>query len=532
VLLANQLTLRERSSAAWGWANRHRAWIVLALILVATVAAHAVNMFDFPYYEDDEGTYVSQAWSVLTEGRLAPYTYWYDHAPVGWIQIAAWGLITGGLHTFGSAVESGRVLMLGFQIGSTMLLFWIARRLSGSLLAATAACLLFALSAYGIMYHRRVLLDNITTFWMLLSIWLVVGRPISLTRVWLSAVALGMSILSKELTIFVVPAMAALVWVRTPRALRAFAVSGWLAVVGSVFSLYFVMAALNGELFPTGTLLGGTSEHVSLLDTLLFQTSRGKDGGLFDSGSHFWQSVAAWVRAEPCLVVGGTVCAVAAVLLIRWRPTAGVIGLITLSLWAFLGRGGEVIDFYLVPLLPLLALNVALAVGGFDDLVAWMTRERPDGLGRSTHGLVGVSLALLAVLGVLGGYVHLQLSQDDPLGAWSAKPAAGQRAATAWILENVPSTSRTVIDMYQWLDLHPAFDDAHYYWKLEQDPAIRDAVFSDDWRAIDYVITTPQMLADAGQQDMQMVNAAVANSTPLARFDTGWPVEVRQVHPV
>jgi hypothetical protein len=130
VLLANQLTPRELASAAWGWANRHRAWLVLGLILVVTVAAHAVNMFDFPYYEDDEGTYVSQAWAVLTQGHLAPYTYWYDHAPVGWIQIAAWGLITGGLHTFGSAVESGRVLMLGFQIGSTVLLFWIARRLS------------------------------------------------------------------------------------------------------------------------------------------------------------------------------------------------------------------------------------------------------------------------------------------------------------------------------------------------------------------------------------------------------------------
>src|SRR5262249_43862440 len=151
----------------------------------------------------------------------------------GWIQIAAWGLITGRLHTFGSAVESGRVLMLGFQLGSTGLLFWITRRLSGSLFAASAACLLFALSAYGILYHRRVLLDNITTFWMLLSIWLVVGRPVSLTRIWLSAVALAISMLSKELTIFVVPAMAALVWVRTPRSLRAFAVCGWVAVVGS-----------------------------------------------------------------------------------------------------------------------------------------------------------------------------------------------------------------------------------------------------------------------------------------------------------
>ena len=35
----------------------------------------------------------------------------------------------------------------------------------------------------------------------------------------------------------------------------------------------------------------------------------------------------------------------------------------SLSLWAFLGRGGEVIGFYLVPLIPLLALNVGLLFG-------------------------------------------------------------------------------------------------------------------------------------------------------------------------
>jgi hypothetical protein len=84
----------------------------------------------------------------------------------------------------------------------------------------------------------------LATFWMLLGIWLLVGR-ITLTRVWLSALALAISILSNELTIFLVPAMAALVWLRFPRDLRPFAVSGWLAVVMGVFSLYFLMATLN-----------------------------------------------------------------------------------------------------------------------------------------------------------------------------------------------------------------------------------------------------------------------------------------------
>jgi hypothetical protein len=504
--------------------------LLFAAVIAVTVVAHAVNMFDYPYYEDDEGTYVSQAWAVLAEGRLAPYTYWYDHAPVGWIQIAGWGLLTGGLHTFGSSVESGRVLMLVFQVGSTALLFSIARRLSGSLLAASVACLLFSLSAYGIQFQRRVLLDNITTFWMLLSIWLLVGR-VSLTRVWLSAAALAISILSKELTIFLVPAMAALVWLRTPKELRAFAVSGWLAVVGSVFSLYFVMAVLNGELFPTGTLLGGSSEHVSLLGSLQFQTSRGKDGGLLDPSSGFWQYALGWAQSEPLLVVGGTACALIAVLFIRRRPSVGVVGLLTLSLWAFLGRGGGVIGFYLVPLLPLLALNVALAISGLADAFESAIPRPRLVVGRALRAGFWPSLATLAAIGVVGGYLDLQLNQDDPLRAWETHPAVGQRQATAWILEHVPPASRTVIDMYMWLDLHPDYNAAHYYWKVEQDPEIRDGVFGDDWRNVDYVVTTIQMLFDASGGDMQIVNDAVANSTPVARFDTGWPVEVRQVHP-
>jgi hypothetical protein len=485
-------------------------------------------MFNFPYYEDDEGTYVSQAWAVLTQGSLAPYTYWYDHAPVGWIQIAGWGLLTGGLHAFGTAVESGRVLMLGFQIGSTALLFSIARRVSGSIPAAIAGCLLFALSPYAIEYHRRVLLDNITTFWMLLSIWLLVGR-ITLTRVWLSALALAISILSKELTIFLIPAMAALVWLRSPRVLRAFAVSGWLAVVLAVFSLYFLMAALNGELFPTGTLLGGSSAHVSLLGTLQYQTSRGKDGGLLDPGSAFWQVFAGWAREEPFLVVGGTICALLAVLLAWRRPVAGVIGLLTLSLWLFLGRGGEVIGFYLVPLLPLLALNVALTVGVLVESLLTVIRRPRNVIVRLARGAVAPSLAALTTVGAIGGYLNLQSQADDPLRTWQAQPAVGQRAAIAWVLANVPPTSKSIIDMYMWLDLHPSYNGAHYYWKVVQDPAIRDDVFADDWRTVDYVITTPQMLADASQQDMTILNTALQNSVPVARFDTGWAVEVREV---
>ena len=46
----------------------------------------------------------------MREGRLAPYTYFYDHAPAGWILLAAWMALSGGPHAFGSTIDSGRVL--------------------------------------------------------------------------------------------------------------------------------------------------------------------------------------------------------------------------------------------------------------------------------------------------------------------------------------------------------------------------------------------------------------------------------------
>src|SRR5215471_6908858 len=64
---------------------------VLLLLAMATGAlTHGYHLFQYPLYITDEGIYMEQAWSVIREGRLSPYTYFYDHAPAGWLVIAAW----------------------------------------------------------------------------------------------------------------------------------------------------------------------------------------------------------------------------------------------------------------------------------------------------------------------------------------------------------------------------------------------------------------------------------------------------------
>jgi endo-1,4-beta-D-glucanase Y len=514
---------------------RRWEWALIGVILLIAGLAHGINMFDFPYQENDEGTYMSQAWAVTELGELAPYTYWYDHAPLGWIQIAGWTISTGGIYAFGTAVDSGRVLMLVVQVVSTFALYRVARNISGSVAAATLTSLTFALSAYGIYYHRRVLLDNIATLWMLLSILPLVSGRLTLSRVWISAFALGVSILSKEVTLFVAPTLAYLVFYRADKEHRRFAAFGWSAIVGCIFSTYFLMAALKGELFPPGTLLGGTSEHVSLIGTLRYQASRGEGGGLFDPDSLFWENAYAWSRAEPLLVVGGSVAALISVVLMRRHRLVGIMGLATLSLWAFLAKGGEVIEFYLVPLLPLLALNLGLVLGILANAIRSAFRRYPS---------VGAVIArgiLLAALGVFFALLATRVAelgpQDEPYELWNGREALAQRQAIEWVRANLPTDSVIMIDNYAYTALHDPpggakeFDGAHYYFKVQSDPEVRDDVLGGDWRNVDYILATNTMKDHAYNQNLGLVREALDHSTPIASFDTGgYPVEIRRVN--
>ncbi len=141
---------------------RREILIVVALSAVA-IAAHGINMFDYPASSlaDDEGTYVQQAWAVLREGRLSPYTYTYDHVPGGWLQIAAWlGLV--GPRAFGSVTATARVLMLVLHAAAVVFLFLAARRLGMRPAAATLGALAFAASPLAVFYGREAILDNIS----------------------------------------------------------------------------------------------------------------------------------------------------------------------------------------------------------------------------------------------------------------------------------------------------------------------------------------------------------------------------------
>src|SRR5260221_12146198 len=110
---------------------------LLLVSLLAGAVSHGYHLFLYPLYITDEGIYMEQAWSVLREGMLSPYTYFYDHAPGGWLAILAWfALLPLRFGTFGNAIKPGLVLMLLVHLPSAFLLFQFSRPLSGSSIPA------------------------------------------------------------------------------------------------------------------------------------------------------------------------------------------------------------------------------------------------------------------------------------------------------------------------------------------------------------------------------------------------------------
>src|SRR2546430_3695544 len=112
-------------------------------------------MTGWPSPFDDEGTYVSQGWSMLTYGMPSHYTYWYDHPPLAWVLMGLWSAATGAYSRYPLMIDAGRELMLVVHLVNVGLVFLIARRSGMHRGFAAVAGPNFALSAGGTFHPRR-----------------------------------------------------------------------------------------------------------------------------------------------------------------------------------------------------------------------------------------------------------------------------------------------------------------------------------------------------------------------------------------
>src|SRR5258708_14394475 len=382
-------------------------WLETILVFVglgASFAAHAINLFSYPHYEQDEGTYLMYAWAV-THGSITNYPYGYGHPPLAWIQLAAWVKLTGGFATFGTAINSGRVLVLLLTVGSAWLVYQVARRLGASLSASLLALALFSFSPLSITFQLEVLLDNFATFWLLLALYLFVACKSRLFYIVSAALCFGLSLLSKEVMLVFLPVMIYVVWLHTTRFQRRFALAVFIYSVLAVGSTFVLMAVLKGELFPySWGLPWDHHPHLSLIDTYITQTQRGQSQGSILTS---WD---AWVTGDPLLMCLSITAPAFNLLTGWWNRKRLFLSLLALSFWVLLLRGGVDFAFYIIPLIPLIALN---AVFAFKTLAEW--------IGRVLHfELVGLFLIFVALVAVRNYDIHHHI---PPHNFFSQHPA-------------------------------------------------------------------------------------------------------------
>jgi len=474
--------------------------LLVILLLVISGVSHGYNMFHFPYYENDEGTYMSQAWSLVTEGKLAPYTYWYDHAPAGWMLIALWTKLTGGFFTFGMSVNSGRVLMLVLHLISSALLYYIAKRLSGTKLAGIIAVLIFSLSPLGIYFQRRVLLDNIMIFWVLGSLAILLKEKLKLRHIIVSAMMFGVAVLTKENAIFFIPAFLYAIYSHSNPAYRSFAIVKWLIISGSIISLYFLYALLKGEFFPVG-MFGGNDPHVSLLGTLQEQLNRGSGLPFWDLKSDFYITLQTWLSRDYFTIVTGAIATLLGAVLSIKIKSLRISAFFALLFWVFLLRGKLVIDFYVAPLIPLLGLNIGVLLSVF---LQWVSKS---------------NIIYYSVFSAIFIIIIPVVLLSNTIGQYTKDETTPQIEVVNWIKKNLPADSNLVVDYYAFIDLRDArsendkvFQNAHWFWKVQADPEIRDGIYKNDWKNIEYIILSHEMLKQIEEGNMEFIRTALDQS--------------------
>jgi hypothetical protein len=282
----------------------------------------------------------------------------------------------------------------------------------------------------------------------------------------------------------------------------------------ALFSAYVLLATLKNELFPTGTLLGGTNPHVSMIGTYLQQAARGSIQGSFLGQWRFWQ------HADGLLMVAGVVGMAGNLLLGRRRSPLRMVALLLLIYLLFLDRGGVTFDYYVLPLVPLLALNVALLLHRLLVLVARVPWWAHCALARWI-----APVAIFTCWALLVPY-DARMNRTNV----TAKQTGPQVAAMQWMGQHVPRSAMVIADHYEWLDLRAEgglgagygapFDHVDMYWVVATDPAVGSGVFHDDWNNVDYIMADGALIGDAKSFHMKVLLGALKHAIPIKTFQT------------
>ncbi|WP_086802684.1 ArnT family glycosyltransferase [Streptomyces caniscabiei] len=498
--------------------------ILCGLLLVAIMIVQGWNIADYPTLSDDEGTYLAQAWAVQEGRGLAHYTYWYDHPPLGWIQLAVLTWIPAQLAPESMTVGSMRGVMLLISAVSAVLVYVLGRRLSLPRWAAGLGMALFGLSPLSVVLQREIFLDNIAVMWTLLAFCLAASPSRHLWHHFGAGIAAAAAVLTKETMLLVLPAVLLTMWRHSHRDTRKFAITGAVTACTLIGISYPLFALLKGELLPG-------AGHVSLWDGIVYQMSRPGSGFILTEGTGSYGVLQSWLYYDRVLPLGGLAGALLLLLTWRWSVTARALAGPALAVAILAGmalRPGYLPAMYVLQALPFLALVLA---GGTASVTHGVLRRWRSATERRplTWARHAVALALAAAA---AAYVVPRWYDGNHTAMTFDANAPYQRAAE-WLGREVddPADTRVLVDDALWLDLvHEGYEPGLgviWFYKADLDPAVTKTM-PRGWRDLDYVVASPTVRRDA--EDLPNVKGAMENSTPVATFGTGEDrIEIRRI---
>ena len=511
---------RDPRSASLKRAVARTAHSLVYLLPVLAIAAvvQVVNLAGSPARIAEEGTNTAQAWSVLKLGELVRDANWFDHPPLGWLQISGYTGLTGAFDRYDLAVLAAREAMVFFALVSVVLVWVLARRLRLTRPAAAGSALLFALSPLALQLHRTVYLDNVAVPWLLGAFVLATLRRYQLVAFAGSAAAFSVAMLSGETALLALPFLAWVMWRSSDSETRRYTlpIAGAIVVVSGL--AYVLYGSSNGGLTQAPG-RGG------LLGSLIFPFAAPlANASLADPGATTAGTLSTWWQLDPVLLVSGVVAAIAALFLPRLRPIAAFV---VFSALLVLMPGAATPQSYAIVLLPFIALLIAGVVEEAVTLVR--SRERSYWLRMADRGIGGVILAgavaaiVIAAPAAVSQIRGLLAGDDD-------RPA---RQAEQWLTDNVPSNARAIVDDSSWVDLVAAGfspDRVDGYDPTDAGASAPEQVFGTA-RPADYVVAPAS--SGAIPAGLSQVRRAVANSVSVVRFGSGdRAVEVRRIETV
>jgi hypothetical protein len=473
---------------------------ILGILLALTAILRLINVTGSPARLDDEGTYVAQAYAITQWGELAHYTYWYDHPPAGWLQLAAWTAITGP-ELGGNAVAAGRYLMVIFAVITAALLWCLARRTGLSRWASVVAVVVYAVSPLAISLSRTVYLDNLAIAWLVAALVLICSPRHRLSAMFGAAMCFGVAVLTKETMLLFVPMVVWLLLTKTVPATRRYALAVFATVFAMVVSVYILMAVVRGELIPG-------PGHVSLWQGIKFQLWERADGGaITQAGSLKRHTLTEWLQLDPALPILAVPVALAGLLVDRLRPFA--VGLATLI--AIIVRPGYLPVPLIISALPLTAL---LAAGTGEEALRFLLQSDPSTRPHRLRGpaLAAGALVISIVVSLWLPTYHAVLQTDND---------ASMQQAQQWIARNVPKGDRLIVDDAIWVDLirdGRERRDVVWGYKVDSDEQVR-AWAPKGWANYDWIVSTASSRANV--PNAGVLTDAIAHAQPAATFGSG-----------